>query len=296
MLFVWYNVCKGVDTLKTKELRILPKENITKGNSHFYIARSVNKGGFQMHCHEFFELEIVISGSAQSNINGKEYDIAKNSVMFFTPADFHDIRPKDENEPVINYNIAFATDMIHSHVWSYIPMSCCIATVNDETFDCITRICERMREEYTKNTPASEQILKTGIEWILLMLAGISEPAGAPNQPQNDTGIAAVLAYIFDNFTGEVTRDKAAEIMHVSPMYFSKYFHQKMGMPFQEYILELRLDYAKRILTAVGTSVGDAALSAGFNSASYFTRVFTRKFGISPRKYAEQNGVITADE
>ncbi len=267
------------------QIRIMSKSNISvRPDCAFYIHHTTISTDFPLHRHEFFELDIVVSGHAKSNINGQIYDIGKNSILFFTPADFHDIILTTD-EPLRTYNIAFPTSAIYREVWAHVPMSCHLATLSDESFHSAVLVCQHLLREYESASPPTELLMKTGIEWCLFLLAGAADTGHDKAHPTGD--IAAALAYIYDNFTGEVSRDVAADIMHVSPMHFSRLFHRHMGVPFQEYLLNLRLDFAKKLLATAGTSVSEAAYASGFNSTSYFSRVFTRRYNLSPGQYAE---------
>ncbi|MBE7025497.1 MAG: helix-turn-helix domain-containing protein [Ruminococcaceae bacterium] len=269
-----------------KDLLVLPKHSIAQKSCPFYLSRHMIYEPFALHRHDFFELDIVVSGQARTNINGRIYNIEKGSILFFTPADFHDIVPTG-SEPLETYNIAFPTHMIYKQVWTFVPMRCRFATLSPQNFLSAFHVCERLREAYENPTPATELMMKTGIEWCLFLLSDAADALTENEQSPQD--ISAVLAYIYDNFTGQVSRDEAAAIMHVSPVYFSNLFRKHMGFSFQEYLLNLRLDFAQRLLSAGGIAVADAAYASGFNSATYFSRAFTRRFGIPPRKFSLQN-------
>lgn len=271
--------------MPNNQINVISRSNINvRPDCAFYIHHTTISADFPLHRHEFFEIDIVVSGHAKSNINGKIYDIGKNSILFFTPADFHDII-LTADEPLHTYNIAFPTSAIYREVWAHVPMSCHLATLSDESFQSAVLVCQQLLREYESASHSAELMMKTGIEWCLFLLAGAAGTGPGGAHPTGD--IAAALAYIYDNFTGEVTRDAAAAIMHVSPMHFSRLFHRHMGVSFQEYLLNLRLDFAKKLLSTAGVSVSEAAFASGFNSTSYFSRVFTRRYHLSPGQYAE---------
>lgn len=270
---------------RSNQIRVLPNQSILREDCSFYIRNHKINVPFSLHRHEFFEIDIVISGKAQSNINGHVYNIEKGSILFFTPADFHDIVPIGE-EPLETYNIAFPTHMIFKQIWTFVPMSCRFATLSPESFQSALLVCERLLKSYSNPSPATELFMKTGIEWCLFLLSDAADALSENVQYPQD--ISAVLAYIYDNFTGQVSRDEAAAIMHVSPVYFSNLFHKHMGISFQEYLLNLRLDFARRLLSAGGTTVSDTAHASGFNSVTYFSRAFSRRFGMPPGKYTEK--------
>ncbi len=271
---------------RSNQLRVLLNQNISREDCPFFISKNKIDSPFSLHRHEFFEIDIVTSGKAHTNINGHAYTIEKGSILFFTPADFHDIVPI-ESSTVETYSIAFPTHMIYKQIWTYVPMRCHFATLSPQSFQSAVLVCERLHKAYQKPTPATELMMKTGIEWCLFLLSDAADTLSDNMQFPQD--ISAVLAYVYDNFTGHISRNEAAAIMHVSPEYFSNVFHKHMGVSFQEYLLNLRLDFAKRLLYTEGITVSDATYASGFNSVTYFSRVFTRRFGTPPGKFALQN-------
>ena len=70
-----------------------------------------------------------------------------------------------------------------------------------------------------------------------------------------------------------------------SPNHLSMLFHHEVGVKFSDYLKRIRLDLAKSLLEKSTLSIMDVAYSCGFNSASYFTKVFTQAYGTSPRNW-----------
>jgi DNA-binding response OmpR family regulator len=65
-------------------------------------------------------------------------------------------------------------------------------------------------------------------------------------------------------------------------------FKQRVGLTVFDYLLELRLGQARRLLEASTQQVQQIADSVGYRNAGDFTRAFTRRFGASPRQYRQQ--------
>ena len=78
-----------------------------------------------------------------------------------------------------------------------------------------------------------------------------------------------------------------ANKLGITPQYFSKIFKQFTGMNYPDYINNLRLEKAKELLMSKPLiSVTSLCEKVGYNSTSYFTKSFTKKFGIPPSKYS----------
>ena len=65
-------------------------------------------------------------------------------------------------------------------------------------------------------------------------------------------------------------------------------FRKAYGTTVNAYLCDLRLREAERQLYVKGKSLGEIAVAVGFNDQSYFTKVFTQKYGISPSEYRKR--------
>jgi two-component system response regulator YesN len=70
-----------------------------------------------------------------------------------------------------------------------------------------------------------------------------------------------------------------------NPTYFSVVFKKETGMNFLEYLTDVRIREAKRLLSDPRKTIADVALEVGYNDVKHFSRVFTRSTGLHPSKY-----------
>lgn len=73
----------------------------------------------------------------------------------------------------------------------------------------------------------------------------------------------------------------------ISEVYFRKIFLDRMGVSPKEYIIAMRIDYAKQLLASGQLSVGEVSNLCGYGEPCHFSREFTRRVGISPSRYSE---------
>jgi AraC-like DNA-binding protein len=74
-------------------------------------------------------------------------------------------------------------------------------------------------------------------------------------------------------------------VANLSPSRFSRVFKEETSMSPVEYIMQTRLDCAKRMLRSNEKTLSEIALECGFNSSSYFYQCFMRTFNISPSDF-----------
>ena len=96
------------------------------------------------------------------------------------------------------------------------------------------------------------------------------------------------LQYIEKKLTHNLTLEKVATYMNISPHYFSKLFKAQVGINFVDYITQRKINQAKEMITTTDHSLCSIAYALGFNEANYFSKVFKKTTGLTPSKYREQ--------
>jgi len=105
-----------------------------------------------------------------------------------------------------------------------------------------------------------------------------------------DDIIARVTAYIREHFRENIDRDDVAAVAFITPNYLSKQFRSKMGMNLREYINQIRVEEAKRLLLSTNLPVSEVAGMAGYENISYFSTVFRKRTGMSPVDWRNSGG------
>lgn len=97
-----------------------------------------------------------------------------------------------------------------------------------------------------------------------------------------------VIDYIGKHYAEPLTTPMAADMAHLSECYFCHMFKKHMGVSFTAYLNEVRIQKALALLDNSRLNVTEVAAGVGFNDVNYFSRVFKRIVGISPRKYRDK--------
>ena len=87
------------------------------------------------------------------------------------------------------------------------------------------------------------------------------------------------------NFDRDITVKKVADTMHLDSAYLTRKFAQKYSVAPKEYLLEKRIELAKRLLIQTDASVSEISVSAGYDDPLYFSRIFKNRTGLSPLSY-----------
>ena len=99
--------------------------------------------------------------------------------------------------------------------------------------------------------------------------------------------ILKVKSFIAQNYMDELRLKQLADIAGMSSSAFSRFFKLHTGRNLSEYIIDIRLGYAARLLVDTSRSISEISFECGFNNLSNFNRIFKRKKGCSPSEFRE---------
>lgn len=94
-----------------------------------------------------------------------------------------------------------------------------------------------------------------------------------------------VFGFVMDNFREEIKLEKVAQLAHMSDSAFSRYFKQRTRRTFSQFILEIRIDNACKLLQESNLSIAEISFESGFNNLSNFNRQFKSIKKITPLAY-----------
>lgn len=97
--------------------------------------------------------------------------------------------------------------------------------------------------------------------------------------------ISQAILYIQSNYMNKLSLTDIANILHICPSYLSILFKQEMGVTFTDYINEVRVKKSKELLSDTNLSLLDISIYSGFGDQSYFTKVFKKLEGRTPKQY-----------
>ncbi len=116
------------------------------------------------------------------------------------------------------------------------------------------------------------------------MLKAIFEEMEREAFYQDDT-VKKVLNYIDRNAKKGVRLDDAAYYIGMSPTYFSKFFKKNCGVNFIDYVIGLKIEYAKEMLMDTDMLISNIAYELSFRETNYFSKAFKQRVGMTPNEY-----------
>ncbi len=104
---------------------------------------------------------------------------------------------------------------------------------------------------------------------------------------KNNEVIRKAINFISQNYATSITLEAVANHVHLNPSYFSTIFKQSCGSSFKEYLNMVRVEESKRLLANTDYSIIDIAIATGFEDQSYFSKVFKKFTGLTPKQYRQ---------
>ncbi len=248
------------------------------------------------HAHEEYELFYMVSGRCRIFLNHTIFHMKVGDMLLIEPHALHRTMYgiTQENERV---DVMFEKEKMNElrqlcgDAWfcklqgnPYIP-------VETGRRSYVESIFQKMMAEQ-QNEDSFSAIMKQNYLCELLVFIGrheaVAKPVPYPDMQdvqEHEAPIQQAAQYIYTHYEEPLTLDLVAELVHMSPTYFSRRFKQITGFGYKEYVNYVRLKEASRLLLETDLSLNEIARRCGFSDSNYFGDLFKKEKGMSPRMY-----------
>lgn len=103
-----------------------------------------------------------------------------------------------------------------------------------------------------------------------------------------DDRMTKVLHYLNTSYRGKIQLKKVAEIANLHPSAFCRYFREKTSKSLSEYIRDMRISYACKLILEGRMAISQICYECGFNNLSNFNRTFKQQTSFTPTQYFEE--------
>lgn len=253
--------------------------------------------GYPLHWHDEMEIIHITQGTMIIGIQNEEILLSEGDTALIQPQTVHSIKQDGENTAHY-FNILFRLSLLsdkHDLCGEkyFLPVEsgkviipCCLKK-DDPLNITITPFVRKLKDIFLSGVDGQELLIKS---YLFAIFHFISTTAQPQNTRQQQTRILfdrlkKALDLIHNHYCEEITVEKAAALCNFSASYFSKMFRELMGISFNKYLVNYRLEEAAKMLSGKDTVISETAYDCGFNNLSYFTRAFKDKFGVTPHEY-----------
>lgn len=119
----------------------------------------------------------------------------------------------------------------------------------------------------------------------LLLLERMNAIYDAHYDQVEDDKIHQIKQFIYEHSHKAISLDILAQRVNLSPIYISKMFKEKLGINYIDFLTECRIEKAKKLLNDPERSLKEITFEVGYHEPNYFSKVFKKMCGISPKEY-----------
>ena len=248
------------------------------------------------HTHEFYELEMVISGMIESGINNTLSRAVKGDFWLSLPNDIHTIFPLCEETVLIS--VKFTDKLLMRDMRDYLNtfQKSLFGTLPEADFERCKEMFPALIENYRKinSTFNGDVYAKSALEMMLSYFMSYCTDVSNETDKKmlGSSRIFDAVDYIKKNFRKSITINDISERFNYTPNYFSSKFKRVIGCNVIDFINNERLRHAYYLLNTSEMTVSEIAYFVGFDSLSYFSKLFKRSYGVSPTSVKKQSHSI----
>ncbi len=284
-----------------EEHRVIHEITPLMGKDVLYIAdRHKKEFTYPIHNHEVYELNFVENASGVRRIVGDSQEVIGDyDLVLITSPDLEHVweqyqcHSDDIREITIQFDFSMGDDTLFGR----------------NPFASITRMMQQARKGLSFPMSAIMKVYEKldtlsrvqdgfySVTQFLSILYELSKCEGARTlatssyakvQVEDDSRrILKVKNYIAKNYMDDLRLPMLASIADMSPSAFSRFFKLHTGRNLSDYIIDIRLGYASRMLVDTVKTVSEISFDCGFNNLSNFNRIFKRKKNCSPSEFRD---------
>jgi two-component system response regulator YesN len=144
---------------------------------------------------------------------------------------------------------------------------------------------QELVEGQSARTPANMQA------WAVKLLKKVEQSMGDRNRDSSAI-ISKIQSFIHDNLHQELSRDDIAGSVYRNPAYLSRLFRKETGLSLTDYIVQAKIEKAKRLLMETNDKISNIAEGLGYVHFSYFAKLFKKVAGLTPQEYRKKHQMM----
>ena len=215
----------------------------------------------------FHELTILLKGTLEYYVNGEPILLRSGDMVYIPKGTLRARREETEVGDYISFNFQ------SEEPWE-LPHHIQGALANEIRLQ--VALCDELMQKYS---PDHEDKITHVLACLLLTLQ--SHLKAKSLHPL----VAQILRYLHENMAQRITLSDIGQHTFFSPVYCDTVFKQEMGRSIIDYLLEQRMEEAKKLLLEGSVSLRKIAESVGFPDYNYFARTFKKRTGYTPVQY-----------
>ena len=244
---------------------------------------------YPLHYHDFFEMEIVSAGKGRQLFNGVPFDLNYRDIYLIKPIDNHQIH----SDNIQFSHFAIKEEFIPKWLLTRLsffknPVVYHLSEDEYKSFISLYQLLDSQLKKYDKNRISP---IENIIELIFILFLQLDKDEKNTIVDSENYTVSKILYFIQKNkkFTEKISLQEIANYIGYSKYYTSSLFHKSYGITIQDYIINQRIEYAKKLILESNYSITEIIMECGFTSPSNFYSKFMKIVGYSPTNFKKIN-------
>lgn len=266
----------------------------------YVIERKKREFTFPIHTHAEYELNYIENAEGAQRVVGDSVEeVGKYDLVLITGRNLEHAWQTHHctSEEIREITIQFAPDLLHESM------------LQKNQFQSIRKMFEAARHglAFPLSTIIRVRSLLTaltseaqGFYSHINFLALMHELSLCPNpevlssssfarseQGNESERLRKIDNYLQQHYGDKISLDDMASLVSMNPVAFSRFFRQRSGKNFTDYVTDMRIGHVIRLLVDSNKTVAEICYACGFNNLSNFNRIFRKKKGCTPNEFRE---------
>lgn len=247
------------------------------------------------HWHNEWELLHIIEGTFMIYIDNEQFSAKTGDVLLIRGGSLHGGAPHNcvyECFCFDLYGFFRSLDMVKKHIRPFyrqtvIPQCLFPKGENADISKTVADLMAIFRNDRTQSFKELETISSLSKLFSQILKEGLYTPIDESEYTARAgiDHIKTVLEYIEENYNTCLTLEKLAKVANMNPKYFCRVFSSITHQSPMEYVNFYRIEKSAYLLDSTDLTITEIALDCGFSESSYFTKVFKKYKGSTPRQY-----------
>lgn len=239
-----------------------------------------------LHSHNHYEIYFLVKGTRDFFLKDKMYKITSPCVIVIPPYTMH----KTEGAEFTRINVNVTAETLNPYELSVLTdMSEKVITFPEKGFEEIRAVLRGAEIESARDDRYAKDVLNGYFSYLVILLDKASgretlSPTTGTHKKASPVTLK-IIDYISNNFSEKITLDDLSERFYLSKVSICSAFKRAMNCTVGEYLIRIRLNKAKQLLSFTKKSVEEIASLCGFSSGAYMGLIFKEKIGLSPLEY-----------
>lgn len=262
----------------------------------YKVKRDASQKIQEPHIHPYYEIFYLINGDCTFFLNHNIYQLNRGDLVIVPKGEIHNATYPElgTSERYVacfrESNLSWLEEFIGKDMLSE-TIEGGVISIPERRREYVESLMAKMVFENDGPDMLSPAFIKTGLVELFLFIIrcqrfeqNVIKEIDVDNQLMQE-----IATYIYQNYDKSLTLVGMSEKFNISRSYLSKKFKVVTGFGFKEYVVNVRIKNACRLLLETNKSITDIAFECGFNDSNYFGDAFRHVKGMSPNKYRKYN-------